>query len=95
MVIKRVGPVSCAKISGTLYAIIGLFAGAGFSLLSLLGTFGSRSTREVVPFAALGVGSIIVFPILYGAIGFLFSLIAAWLYNFLARLVGGIQIDIE
>ena len=28
MVIKRVGPLSCAKLSGTLYALIGLSSAA-------------------------------------------------------------------
>jgi hypothetical protein len=35
MVIKRIGPVSCAKITGTLYAILGIVVGAIFSLASL------------------------------------------------------------
>jgi hypothetical protein len=35
MVIKRIGPVSCAKITGTLYAILGIVVGAIFSLTSL------------------------------------------------------------
>ena len=37
MVIKRIGPVSCAKITGTLYAILGLVIGGVFSLVALAG----------------------------------------------------------
>src|SRR5437773_1717201 len=37
MVINRVGPVSCAKITGTLYAILGLIIGACISLFALAG----------------------------------------------------------
>jgi hypothetical protein len=31
----------------------------------------------------------------YGVVGFLMTLIIAWLYNGLARLVGGIEIDLR
>ena len=94
MVIKRVGPVSCAKITGTLYAIIGLVAGLIFSLASLAGAFSARGARAG-GMAAIGAGAVIVFPLLYGALGFVGTLIAAWLYNLLARVVGGIQIEVE
>ncbi len=97
MVIKSVGPVSCAKITGTLYAIIGLFVGIAVSLVSLVGGLASRNTSVPNPglFAAFGVGSVILFPILYGVFGFVATLIGAWLYNVLAGIVGGIQIDLE
>lgn len=97
MVIKRVGPVSCAKITGTLYAIVGLFIGIALSLFSMLGGLASRSTSMPNPglLAAFGIASVIIIPILYGAFGFLATLIGAWLYNILAGMVGGIQIDLE
>ena len=99
MVIKRVGPLSCAKIAGTLYAILGLIIGGIFSLIGMAGAFASTDSSNS-PFgpmfgAIMGVGAIIVFPILYGVAGFIGSLIAAGLYNMLAGLVGGVQIDVQ
>jgi hypothetical protein len=35
----------------------------------------------------------VLFPILYGVMGFIFTLIAAWIYNGVAGMVGGIEID--
>jgi hypothetical protein len=95
MVIKRVGPMSCARIAGTLYAILGLLVGAVFSLVAVAGGFGSDNSERGALGAIIGVGSVIVFPICYGAIGFVVSLIGAWLYNALAGMVGGIQLDIQ
>ena len=43
MVVKRVQPLSCAKIAGTLYAILGLVFGALFSLAAAAGAFASDS----------------------------------------------------
>lgn len=95
MVIKRVGPVSCAKIAGTLYAILGLLMGAVFSLVALGGGFGSNTPGGGAIGAVFGVGSVILFPICYGALGFVTTLIGAWLYNALAGMVGGIQLDVQ
>ena len=54
MVIKRVGPVSCAKISGTLYAAIGLILGAIFSMVALAGGMVSNSSNGTGLSALLG-----------------------------------------
>jgi hypothetical protein len=95
MVIKRIGPVSCAKITGTLYAILGIVLGAIFSLASLVGAFASDLSGGAGLGAIIGVGAIIAFPVLYGGIGFVATLIVAWLYNVIAGLVGGIEMDLQ
>ena len=93
MVLKRVGAMSVARISGVLYAIIGLFIGGCVSLLAMAGMAG----RQDNPFMGLlfGVGAIIVLPIFYGLLGFIGALITAGLYNILAGAVGGVQLDLE
>ncbi len=95
MVIKRIGPMSCAKISGALYAILGIIIGGAVSLIALAGGFGSETAEGAGISAVIGVTSIIVFPILYGCIGFFGMLLLAWLYNIGAGLVGGIEIDVQ
>ena len=95
MVIKRIGPVSCAKMAGTLYAILGLFFGGIFSLVALAGGFASNTSGAAGFGAIVGVGAIVIFPVLYGGIGFVTSLIGAWLYNALAGMVGGIELDVQ
>jgi hypothetical protein len=95
MIIKRIGPLSCAKISGTLYAALGLIFGAIFSVVALAGGMAATSSSGASMGAMFGVGAIVLFPICYGLIGFLGTLIAAALYNVLANAVGGIQMDVE
>jgi len=95
MVINRVGPVSCARISGTLYAILGLIGGACISLFALAGGIGSERTGGAVIGAMMGVGAIVMLPIIYGLIGFVGTLVAAWLYNVIAGMVGGVEIDVR
>ena len=45
--------------------------------------------------AAMGVGGIIITPIISGVIGFIGGVIGAAVYNVIANIVGGIQIDIS
>jgi hypothetical protein len=92
MVINRVGPLSCAKVVGLLYAILGLVFGAIVSLVSALGGFVARADTGAPLF---GIAAVVFFPVAYGAAGFLMALIMAWLYNGLAGLVGGVEIDVR
>ncbi len=94
MVVRRVGPLSVAKISGVLYAIFGFIAGAFISLFSVVG---SAFTPDNAGFPGLlfGIGAIILLPIVYGLLGFVFSLLGAALYNLIAGWVGGIELDLQ
>jgi hypothetical protein len=100
MIVKRVGPLSVAKNAAVLYAILGLFIGAIFSLAGVAGAFAGGGFGEGSGPAAgimglLGVGAIVMFPIFYACIGFVGSLIGAGLYNVVASMVGGIELDVE
>lgn len=95
MVIKRVGPVSCAKVSAVLYALIGLIIGAIFSLIALVGGAMTDTGSGMGLGAVMGVGAIVALPILYACLGFVGTLIAAALYNFAAGLAGGIEVDLQ
>ena len=96
MVVKRIGPLSAAKISFALYAIIGLIVGAFVALISLAGVaLGDRGSTGPFLGMALGMGAIIVMPIFYGVLGFLIGLISAAVYNLAAGIVGGVEIDLQ
>ena len=95
MTITRVGPLSVAKIAGLLGMVIGLIAGALFSLLSLAGAaIGAGAGDDGAMFGALfGVGAIILLPIFYGCMAFVMTLIQAALFNVAARMIGGVEIE--
>jgi hypothetical protein len=48
-----------------------------------------------VAMLGIGVGAIIVFPLLYGFLGFLAGIIGATLFNLVASMVGGIEIELS
>ena len=96
IVVRRIGVISLAKIQGALYALLGLIIGAFVSLFAALGAalMSAGGQTPASHFGMLfGAGSIIVFPILYGVIGFVAGLIIGGLYNLLAGLVGGIELE--
>jgi hypothetical protein len=98
MVLKSVGVMSCGKIGGTLYGLMGILLGGIFALISTLGLPWGQGPSNGAPAwlgAFFGVGSIILFPIVYGIMGFIGGLITAVLYNLLAGFVGGIEMELQ
>jgi hypothetical protein len=98
MVLKKIGPLSLAKIGGVIYGVLGFLVGIFISMLAMLGVFASSMTSEgpgPIVGMFLGVGAIIMFPILYSILGFVMGAIVAWLYNVFAGLVGGIELDLQ
>ena len=99
MVVKRVGPLSVAKNAALLYAMLGLIIGGFFSLAAMAGAF-SAAGEDGGGVAAgiaglLGVGAIVIAPIMYACIGFVGALIMSVLYNIVSSMVGGIELDVE
>ena len=99
MVLRRIGPFSCAKVSAILYALLGLIAGffisAGALFMSAIASRMSHSPEGGLFAALFGVGAIIFMPIFYGILGFIMGLITAWLYNLVAGWVGGVEVEFE
>lgn len=95
MTITRVGPLSVAKIAGLLGIVIGVIVGGFVSLLSLAGAaFGASAGQDGGMFSALfGIGAIILFPIFYGCMAFVMTLIQAALFNVAVGMVGGVEIE--
>ena len=99
MELKRVGVGSAAKVAGTLYAVMGLLFGCGIAAAGALGgsLFPAEAAGKAGPVFGLlmGMGAIFVLPILYGLMGILSGAIGAALYNLIAGLIGGIELELE
>lgn len=93
MVIKRINVLKLAIFQGAMMAAFGLLGGV-FILL-----FGSMFARMGADAGAAGmiggVGAIIFLPILYGIFGFIAGAIGAFVYNLVAGVVGGVEIEVE
>jgi len=97
--VRGVNALSIGKVAGIVYACIGLLAGTVVALISLLGGFAGLMARDSggAPMISmfLGVGAVVVFPILYGILAAIVGTIMGAAYNLAARTVGGIEIDVD
>ena len=97
MVLKSIGVFSCARMMGALYAVVGLIAGAFLALWSLLSAGIAVSQSDLAGLFGLlfGVGSIFFLPIMYGIMGFIGGAIMAFVYNLVAGIAGGVELELE
>lgn len=97
MQLKRIGPLSLARLAAGLYGAIGLFIGLIFALAALVGASIAGATGESSPLIGLvfGVGAVVFLPIMYGVLGALLALVVASLYNLLAGWLGGVEVTLE
>ncbi|MEZ0471960.1 hypothetical protein [Luteimonas salinilitoris] len=97
MIIKQIGVLSAAKISGIIAAAIGLIAALLFLLFGGLlgGMMGDQGGNGGLLAIGGGVASLVILPVLYGIFGFIGGLIQAFIYNLAAGVVGGIRIETE
>lgn len=96
-VLKAIEPLPAAKIAGVIGLLWGLLVAiavlvfqAGFD--QYMGRF---YTVYNVAFPNAGVFDIVMLPVFYGLLGFVGAYILAWLYNHLAKELGGIKVDLK
>lgn len=100
MTIKRVGILSFAKIQALVMAFFGLIIGVIYGLIFMV--FGAALMSGGRDTASLGGGGIavglvimIVMPIFYGVLGFVFGALGGVIYNVAAGFMGGLEIELE
>jgi hypothetical protein len=83
--IRRFSIGQTAKVLGVLYALMGVIFLPIFLLAALF------SPTET----GFGVGFALALPIIYGLIGFIFTAIGCALYNWVAGMVGGVEVQLD
>jgi hypothetical protein len=102
MTVRRIGVLSAAKMYGIVGFVLGLVIGIPYGLIAMVVGVSIFSTGRGSDAAAGGAGTIVIgllimilFPIMYGILCFIMGLIGALIYNGAAKLVGGVQIELE
>jgi hypothetical protein len=95
MVIKRVVPMSVAKIMGVMYAAIRLLIGAFVSLFAIGGAMIMATGEGGFGGVLFGAAAVVILPVLYGGLGFVVSFISALIFNAVTGLVGGVEIEVQ
>jgi hypothetical protein len=96
MVLRSVGVLSVGKISGAIGVIIGLFMGAIVAMMSAAGiAMQNQGNGPPLPAVFFGLGAIVFIPLFYGVAMFVIGLIYGAVYNLIAGVVGGIEMEFE
>jgi hypothetical protein len=98
MVIRKVGIASVVKVAGVLYALLGFVIGVCVALFAMVGLGAAAAANDDMPgwFGSLfGIGAVIVLPILYGVMGAIGGALMSLLYNFVANITGGLEIEVQ
>ena len=91
--IKSVGVLSCAKVMGAVYGAMGLLA---IPICIVIGLASLATGEKEGAIGAVGMIILGIFaPVFYGAMGFVFGALTAWVYNLMAKWLGGIQIELQ
>lgn len=100
-IVRSVGVLSVAKISGCIYAVMALIFVPFVLMAGLMGALGALANsgshdNPIAAFGAVGMVLLAIFiPIFYGIFGFIAGLIGALLYNLMAKWVGGFEIELQ
>jgi hypothetical protein len=98
MVIRRIGVGSAARIAGALYAVFGFVAGCMLAAISLVSAGVMNGADSGVPAwiaPMFGVGAIIIAPIGYGILGLIIGSLVALVYNLVAGIAGGLDLEVQ
>lgn len=82
--ISRITPIQTAKVMALLYFAISL------PMIALMSLFYSFMPGPRAP-----IGMMFILPFLYAIFGFIFTVFGAWIYNLIARWVGGIEFTVS
>ncbi|PYX59862.1 MAG: hypothetical protein DMG73_07645 [Acidobacteria bacterium] len=91
--IKSVNVMSCAKMLGAIYGAMGLLA-FPISLIAGFASMASGQRADTVGGVAMVAFGFFA-PFLYGGLGFVVGALGAWIYNIMAKWLGGIQIELQ
>ena len=91
MVINRIGVLKLGVFQGAMGVFIGLLVGL---IVMLFGSMIGQATGNSSMGMLGGAAALIIMPIGYGVTMFIAGIIAAAVYNLVAKLVGGVEIDV-
>src|SRR5947207_1869540 len=98
--LKRIAPLQAGKMLAALYGLLSLVLVPFMLAFMAFGGLAARSQGggnvPALPLMfGMGLGFMIMLPLMYTLMGFVFGVIGAWVYNLLAKWIGGFELDFE
>ena len=97
--LKRIEPLQAGKMLAAFYGILSLLFVPFMLFFMTMGSFAARHQGGHAPALPLmfgmGVGFMILLPVFYAVMGFVFGALSAFVYNLLAKWIGGLEFEFE
>jgi hypothetical protein len=96
--LKRIDPLQAGKLLAAFYGLFSLLIVPFVMIAMTVGSLASRQHGNSPPLPlmfGMGVGFMVFLPVLYAGMGFIFGALSAWLYNLLAKWMGGLKLEFE
>jgi len=95
--IRRIGVLKAALIGGIAYALMALLLVPFFVFVVFAGAFldAGMGPGPVGAEWMMGPAFMLLAPLIYGVLGFIGTGIAAAVYNLIAMMVGGLEVELE
>jgi hypothetical protein len=90
--IKSISPLQLGKMLAILYGFMGLIFIPFFLIMSFVASL--MPAPQCSGMMAFGIGFTLFMPVISAAFGFIFGALTAWIYNVVAKWVGGIEVEV-
>jgi len=92
--VKKLDVMSVAVVTCIIYAVIGLILGIFFGLFASMFSAFLHGNSPKFGIMGLGMVMIILYPLILGFFGFIGGALGAFIYNLVAKWVGGIKMEL-
>ena len=97
--LRRIAPLQAGKILAAFYGLLSLVFVPFMMIFFTVASLGARHHGGAQPplplMFGMGVGFMVLLPFFYAAMGFIFGVLSAFVYNLLAKWLGGLELEFE
>src|SRR5258708_33745148 len=96
--LKRIAPVQLGKMLAVIYGLGSLIFLPFFLLFAgIVSMFPkAQGGPQIIPaMLGAGIGFMLFLPVMYALMGFISGAIGAFIYNLVAKWIGGIELEVE
>jgi len=92
--VKRINLLSLGKIAALVSFIVGILMIIAILVLQKISASLPADLINMTAWSELSIGMLLIIPFWYAVIGFLWGIFIAFIYNSVARYIGGIKIEL-
>ena len=97
--IKRIIPLSAARLAAVIYGAMGVVVGFPIALATVLPSIihgrEAETSLSLPMIIVIVLAILIIVPMFYSFLGFIFGVVGAAIYNLVAKWLGGLQVEVE